>query len=353
MPTGRHPCGGSLVTINPLDVPDWDAQVAALAGADFFHSTAWAEVLAGTYGFTPVYFTRQESGQLRSVLPLMAVDSWLTGKRGVSLPFTDECAPLGVDAASFRLLIESAGQHAQQCGWRYVEYRGGRVFLEDATTATSFHGHRLALAGGEEGLFAKLHSSVRQAIRKGSKSEVSVEREQGLDAMQAFYRLHAATRRRHGAPPQSFRFFANIQRFVLERNKGFVVLARYQGKPVAGAMFFHFGKRALFKFGASDEAFQHLRPNDLVMWEAIKWLAQHGFEQLSFGRTSLANLGLRRFKLGWGTEEYNIDYVRYDVQRASYVTVPDQAVGWQRRLFRALPVPVLRMAGSVLYRHIA
>ena len=341
------------MTINPLDVPDWDAQVAALAGADFFHSTAWAEVLAETYGFTPVYFTRQESGQLQSVLPLMAVESWLTGKRGVSLPFTDECAPLGVDSASCRNLFENAGRYARECGWNYLECRGGRAFLENAPASTSFYGHWLGLAGGEEALFAKLHSSVRQAIRKGSKSGVSVERAQGLDAVQAFYRLHAATRRRHGAPPQSFRFFANIQRLVLACNKGFVVLARYQGKPVAGAMFFHFGKRALFKFGASDEAFQQLRPNDLVMWEAIKWFAQNEFEQLCFGRTSLGNPGLRRFKLGWGTEEHNIDYVRYDVQRASYVTVPDQAVGWQRRLFRVLPVPVLRMAGSVLYRHIA
>jgi len=36
---------------------------------------------------------------------------------------------------------------------------------------------------------------------------------------------------------------------------------------VAGAIFFHSGGQAIYKFGASDETFQHFRGNNLVMWE--------------------------------------------------------------------------------------
>ena len=351
--TGRHPCGGSFQPINPVDDTGWDAKVAAFPEAGFFHSAAWAAVLAGTYGFAPVYFTLNESGRLQGALPMMAVNSWLTGKRGVSLPFTDECEPLGDDAMSFRILFETARRHAEDCGWKYLECRGGRAFLGDAPASTSFYGHQLNLADGQERLFTNLQSSVRQAIRKAARNEITVERSQGLDAVQTFYRLHCLTRRRHGAPPQPFRFFGNIQRFVLAQDKGFLLLARHRTVPVAGAMFFHFGKQALYKFGASDDAFQHLRANDLVMWEAIKWLADKGFAQLRLGRTSLKNTGLRRFKLGWGTEEYKIDYWRYDRRQAGFVIVPDESTGWHNCLFRALPAPLSRGAGSLLYQHVA
>jgi hypothetical protein len=123
--------------------------------------------------------------------------------------------------------------------------------------------------------------------------------------------------------------------------------------PVAAAVFFHWGKKAIYKYGASDEAYQHLRANNLVMWEAIKRYARNGFDQLHFGRTSLINEGLRRFKLGWNTEETMIEYVRYDWKEGGFVTAKDEASGWYNRVFRVLPVSVSRLVGSLLYRHVA
>jgi len=49
-----------------------------------------------------------------------------------------------------------------------------------------------------------------------------------------------------------------------------VVLASFDQENVAGAIYFHLGEKAVFKYGASDKKFQHLRANNLVMWEAIK-----------------------------------------------------------------------------------
>ena len=123
--------------------------------------------------------------------------------------------------------------------------------------------------------------------------------------------------------------------------------------PVAGAVFFHFGKTAIYKFGASHKAFQHLRANNLVMWEAIKWHARRGLGMLDFGRTSLENEGLRRFKLGWGTQERLIDYFRYDQRKAGFVTARDESAGWHNRIFRMLPVPLSRLIGATFYRHVA
>jgi hypothetical protein len=285
--------------------------------------------------------------------PLMEVKSWLTGRRGISLPFTDECAPLCPDAASFHLLHEAALACARARRWRYLEYRGGRSWLGDVPASKSFWGHRLDLRTGEKALFAKIDSAGQRAVRKAEQSGLTVEFSQSPEAIRVFYGLHCLTRKRLGVPPQPFVFFANIQRHIMAPNQGWIVLARQGPVPVAGAVFFHSGKTVVFRFGASDRVFQHLRGNNLVMWTAIRQYAQQGFEVLTFGRTALNNEGLRRFKLGWGTTEYPIEYLHYDVPAARWITATDFSSGWHTPVFRRLPIPISRLIGAVLYRHIA
>src|SRR6202044_4760 len=83
--------------VDPVGLTDWDASLAGQPQTSIFHGAAWAAVLKGTYGYKPKYFTIRQDGGLRSLLPLMEVDSWLSGRRGISLPFTDECEPLSAD----------------------------------------------------------------------------------------------------------------------------------------------------------------------------------------------------------------------------------------------------------------
>jgi hypothetical protein len=347
------PLDSGVRRIDPLEDPDWDARVDALPSASFFHGADWARVLHGTYGFQPVYFALGESEHLQAVLPTMEVSSWLTGRRGISLPFADECGPLCQDAGSFNDLFNAVLGYAKARQWKYVEFRGGKPLFQEAPASTSFFGHRLDLRGGEAAVLGRFDSSVRRAIRKAGESSLVIEFSQDLEAMQAFYGLLCKTRRRHGVPPQPFCFFENIQRHVLGHKKGWVVLARHDRIPVAGAVFFHHGTTALYKFGASDEDFQRLRGNNLVMCEAIKWYARQGCTVLDFGRTSLFNDGLRKFKLGWGSEERTIEYVRYDPRACSFVVSRDKSAGWHNRVFQHLPIFLSRLIGASLYRHIA
>lgn len=345
--------GAAIPPVNPLEDPLWDTKLAACPGATFFHGSAWARVLHDTYGFQPVYFTLGGPERIDALLPLMEVNSWLTGRRGIGLPFTDECAPLCPDAGGFAPLYACALAHARSRNWKYLECRGGRSLFGDVPASTSFYDHLLDLRGGEAALFARTEASVRRAVRKAEQSALTITVAQDLAAVRTFYTLLCKTRQRHGLPAQPFPFFANIHRHILARNQGQIILAHHQGTPVAGAVYFHFGDTAIYKFGASDETLQHLRANNLVMWEAIKWHAGHGFASLDFGRSSLANEGLRKFKLGWGTTERQIDYVRQDLRSDAFVTVKDESAGWYNRIFNHLPVSLSRLAGSMLYKHVA
>src|SRR2546427_13164172 len=81
---------GRARRLSPLEKPGWDKLVRSHRDASFFHSTSWAGVLHDTYGHVPHYFCTLKDERLSAVLPVMEVNSPLTGSRGVSLPFTDE-----------------------------------------------------------------------------------------------------------------------------------------------------------------------------------------------------------------------------------------------------------------------
>ncbi len=337
--------------ISPLEISNWDALVTSRPDFSFFHGAAWARVLMETYGFIPFYLATGPADAPESVLPLMEVDSWLTGRRGVALPFTDECAPLAVSQVDNEKLFQRAVKIGRERGWKYIECRGGRKLFGEVPAALSFYGHHLELATAEEKMFGRLESSVRRAIRKSQKDGVTVEISQALEAVRIFYRLQGATRKRHGLPPQPFEFFVNIHRHILSQNQGMIAVARQGGQAVAASVYFFLGGRAIYKYGASDLARQELRANNSVMWEAIRWLAQRGATQLHFGKTARANVGLRRFKLAWGTTEETLEYVKYDLRKNSFVTDTDAVSGWHNAVFRALPESLARTAGNLLYKH--
>jgi lipid II:glycine glycyltransferase (peptidoglycan interpeptide bridge formation enzyme) len=130
-----------------------------------------------------------------------------------------------------------------------------------------------------------------------------------------------------------------------------VVQASHQGKPIASAVFFQFGSKALYKYGASDPDHQELRANNLVMWEAMKRFSERSLTTLCFGRTDMDHDGLRQFKLGWGTEEHTINYYRHDLRQNAFISEEPQVNGFSKTIFGKLPVPVLNAIGSLAYRH--
>ncbi len=343
-----HPSG---VNQGSLSEPGWSAFLKSQPHASVFHGSEWAAVLNKTYGFEPHYLVKRSGGEITAALPLMEVNSWLTGRRGVSLPFTDDCELLGENAGEVAALILDALEMGRSRGWKYLEFRGGRGHFQDAKPSVTFYGHEIDLAAGETALFERLESSVRRSIRKSEKSGLKIEFLNTLESVKAFYSLLCLTRQRHGMPPQPFRFFENIHGEIISKGMGTVVLASLEGRAVAGAVYLGQGRRAVYKFGASDEKYQELRGNNLVMWNALKWHAAKGFKTLHMGRTSLSNEGLRRFKLGWGAVENTIEYFKHDFGSGEFVSDKDEASGWHNKVFRAMPLGMARLVGAGLYRH--
>ena len=337
--------------VDPARDPDWDRLVATHPDSTVFHRGAWAKVLSQTYRHKPFYLRCSDRSETVALIPIMEVRSVLTGRRGVCLPFTDLCRPLTFGDCDSEFLIDRLTRMAVERNWKYFEVRG-RVSLTPEEPAVAFYGHSLNLCSGLDGLFAGFDSSVRRAIRKAERHGLSVRVVRSKEAVLTFYRLHVQTRKRHGLPPQPIAFFLNLHREIIEPGLGFVVLADNDAGPVAAAVFLHFGEKAVYKYGASDDRQQELRPNNLVMWHGIRFLAESGCETLHFGRTSFHNDGLRRFKLGWGASEETIQYFRYDAAGGVRPPARDKAAGIHNVVFRNLPSGLNCLAGAIIYPHL-
>jgi len=338
--------------LDPVHDPSWDHVVALHRDADCFHTSAWAKVLHQTYNHQPFYLQFSRGRRLTALTPLMEVRSPFTGRRGVCLPFSDACEPLIFDPEAVGLVRDQLVRFAQERRWKHLEIRGGKSFQLAPSAATKFYGHTLDLRSGAEELTTRFASPVRRAIRKAERSDVSAAVVRNRPAISDFYRLHVQTRRRHGLPPQPASFFLNIYEHIIRPGLGFIVLARRGSRPIAAAIFFRFGKNALYKYGASDKRFQEFRANNLVMWRGIQFLARNAAEKLHFGRTACENDGLRRFKLSWGTEEETIDYFRIDSSGGQCLIAAPHHSGFHKRIFGRLPLAFNRLAGSMIYPHL-
>ncbi|MES2439806.1 MAG: GNAT family N-acetyltransferase [Verrucomicrobiota bacterium] len=282
----------------------------------------------------------------------MEVKSWLTGCRGVSLPFSDFSGPLWIRPEHSRSVYQALLELASGRKWKHLEIRAGGIPPLGAASFRTYQSHQLDLGRGIKAIEKGLHPSVGRAIRKAERGGIAVTVERSAEAMNSFYELHSRTRRRHGLPPQPVGFFRAISKNLIEADLGRIVLAKLGDVPIAGAVFLHSGGNAVYKYGASDTAHWPMRPNHLIMWTAIRHLVESGFKSLHFGRTAATDEGLIRFKLSWGAVSEPLPYFRYNGSGHAWLTEKPQSDESRPMPFRHLPLIINRLAGRLIYPHL-
>lgn len=341
-----------LQIINPISYPDWDALLVRNNDHSFFHSSAWARVLAATYGFKPLYFVDIKQSQLAVLMPFMETHNILAVKRGVSLPFTDQCVPYAPNKESLKGAIEEAFEYGLKNKWSYTEWRDGSYFPEVISPWEKYYIHDIDLTKTEAKLFADLRGNNRRNIKKAGREGVIIKIDQSFESVKKFYRLNLMTRRRHGFPAQPFAFFNNVLEHIISKGYGIVVSAYHAETMIASSIFFNFGQSAIYKYSASKPEYHFLRPNNLIMWEAIKWYKRQGITTLSLARTEFQNQGLLRYKRAWGARESVLKYYRYDIGRKSYLQKRPGNTDLYRDLFARTPTSILRIIAHFFYRYV-
>jgi hypothetical protein len=345
-------------TLNPLRDCRWDALVEGHPASSVFHTSGWLAALHRSYGYEPVaYTTSPPGGPLANGMVFCRIESWLTGRRLVSLPFSDHCAPLVETPDQLTGICAFLEGEARSQGWRYIEIRPKAPVVEPQRglrgmkPSHAFFIHTLDLRPTVDDLFRGFHTdSVQRRIGRAERAGLTEEQGRSERLVRMFHDLLVLTRRRHRLPPQPLDWFRN-----LSASFGDALTIRVVSKddrPLAGVLILSFGRTVVYKYGGSDARFHYLGGMPLLMWRTIQDAKRSGALELDLGRTDSDDTGLIRFKERWGAVRTPVAYLRWPPEFSQRRHSPGFGRKLAGQVLSHLPDVLLKATGERLYRHV-
>ncbi|MGA8022826.1 MAG: GNAT family N-acetyltransferase [Candidatus Acidiferrales bacterium] len=344
-------------TLDPLTDSAWDDLVARHPRSSVFHQRGWLEALAQTYGYRPVAFTTSPpNGVLKNGLLFCQINSWLTGSRLVSLPFSDHCDPLCDSPDEMISLADGCQALLDEERRQYIEVRPTDEDLGRTCSKAGFQPvghyflHVLDLSPNLETLFQSFDKdSVQRRIRRAERASLIEKCGTSPELLQDFYRLFVITRGRHHLPPPPFAWFQNLVQ--CQGNTLEIRVAYHNGSAIAAILTLRFREIGYFKYGCSDARFNKFGATPWLLWRAIAAAKGSGALAFDLGRTQQDNAGLLAFKDHWARNHQRLVYWRFPGGPSR-----DGSDGWKlkiaKRVFSCMPKRLLAASGKLIYRHI-
>jgi len=346
-----------LFQLDPTRDIRWREFLEFNPSASIFHSVGWLNALQSTYGYRPVAFTTSPPNQeLKNGLVCCEVNSWITGRRLVSLPFSDHCEPLFTAAADLIFLFQSLQAQLKSQNWKYFEVRPVFWNLGQLNESTGFIPgrkyflHILNLFRGLEEVFGNLDKdSVQRRVRHAERAGLTESFGTSEKLLKAFYALFVATRGRHQVPPMPYLWFQNL---IKSQGEALEIRVAFMDEtPIAAILTLRFRDVLYYKYGCSDVKFNNLGAMPWLLWRAISNAKGEGANTFDMGRTEEDNVGLLTFKNHWVPHPNQLIYWRYP-HASSFDSIDSWKLKFAKKLFSQMPVSLLTLAGRLIYRHI-
>jgi lipid II:glycine glycyltransferase (peptidoglycan interpeptide bridge formation enzyme) len=286
------------------------------------------------------------------------VDSWLTGKRLVAVPFSDHCDLLIDPGPDLGAICTELSEDLERQKLQYIEFRStgpvGAIECELKCCA-SYYLHHIDLQQSIADLFKKLHkNSTQRKIRRAEREGIKYEEGHSEALLEAFNRLWIPTRRRHFVPPQPASWFRNLIECFGDALK--IRVASKDEQPIAAILTVLHKDVLIYKYGCSDSAFHRYGGVHLLLWRAILDAKRDGLSVFDMGRTELSNKGLVTFKDRWGSTRTNLHYSTLSNVPAVKAETRTEKSNWKEQLVKRiipfLPDSAFKVVGCVMYRHL-
>ncbi len=345
-----------MFLIDPLTDPRWSALAEGHPNACAFHTRGWMQALASTYGYQPFAVCSSGPGEtLADVLPVCRVESWLTGRRLVALPFTDHCQPLVAASSAASEITEYLADLARRERYRFVEIRPAHaadaIAVSNNEPVARYMAHWLDLDRPLEQVFASFDKdSIQRRIRRAEREDMSYEEGRSDDLISRFYELMVRTRRRHQLPPQPIQWFRNLAALMGD-SVNFRVVSK-EHAAIAAIVTLQHRNSMIYKYGCSDERYHQFGCMPLLFWKMIQDAKTAGIPLVDFGRSDRDNPGLIRFKDQWGTRRTELCYYRFPHLSTASGGRTENRNRVARAVFSHLPDVALKAVGRLVYRHI-
>lgn len=346
-----------IYQIDPTKDARWAELLEKHPKAGVFHTVGWLQALRRTYGYQPVAFTTSAPNrELTNSVVFCRINSWLTGRRLVSLPFSDHCEPLCDSDEDLSFLIRYLRTVREPQSWKYLEVRPIVEGFADASETNTFRPsaryflHVLDLSPNLTDLFQSFdRDSVQRRIRRAERAGLVEKCGRSEELLSDFYSLFVVTRGRHNLPPMPYSWFLNLIRY---QGGALEIRVAYKDEiPISAILTLGFRKTVFYKYGCSARKFNRFGATPWLLWRAIVAAKSNGAIKFDLGRTEQGDRGLLDFKNHWVPQPIPLVYWRFPVGSSF-----ESADCWQlkaaKRMFSCMPNTLLTVVGRLLYRHI-
>jgi hypothetical protein len=343
--------------LDPIQDPRWAQLVQKHPKASVFHTVAWLQALRCTYGYEPVAFTTSPpTGELQNGIVFCRINSWLTGCRLVSLPFSDHCEPLCDSTEVVNFLIRYLQSALEHEGWKYLQVRSVNGNLSQTgdgigcLPGARYFLHTLDLRPDLDEIFRSLDKdSVQRRIQRAERAVLVEKCGRSEDLLKEFYALFVITRGRHHVPPSPYAWFRNLIHY---HGKALEIRLAYKDEtPIAAILTLQYKNVVCYKYGCSDARFNKFGATPWLFWRAIAAAKSNGANLFDMGRTQQDNAGLLAFKNQWVPQPKRLVYWQYP-----YASSLDSVGDWKLKIakgaFSLMPGRLLTIIGELVYRHI-
>lgn len=331
----------------------WDQFVTQNPDGMPTHMAYWQAILKKIYRYQCFFLYAQQDNEIVGVLPLFFVNSLITGRGLHSMPG----ALCSGDNRIALSLISEANRIADIIKADYLLLRDSRTKWGGAgLDAIHVHsGVRLSLNSDPKIIWNQLNKDVRRYLRHSqSLPDVRMDKSQG--DLRDFYTAFLAFSHKAGTPLFKFDFLNEVANKNLESRQVFV--SYVNNKPVGGYFNLMVGNTLYGFWGAALHDYRAYHINHQAYWASIEYACEKGLKTLDLGRSSDPS-GQLQFKSQWGDTIYPI-YQLFQIYRgkaptalmASNVHDDGRNLSFFRRVWTRLPVPVVRVLGPYIRRHI-
>ncbi len=344
-----------VTIINSTD-KRWLDFITEKSNSSIFHHPIWIDNLKQCYGYNPFVVTCfDEQDKICGGIPVMEVDGFLTGKRWISIPFTDYCEPLYEDISILMRLTAGIIELSRERNIPAIELRWEYPYRNEINYDEKYVYHVMPLSSERESLFHKVNKRTREYIKSSIKKGINISLDTSEEAMKKFYRLQLITRKRHGIPVQPWKYFYLLEKNIISQGMGFILLAHFDNQCIAGIVCLKWNKTIIVKYAASDLGnIGKINPNHLLWWKAAEWGCENGYTNIHGGRSDLSGKGLREFKDHLGYDEYLLKYSEVTGKKHTINKINDEKSFARRMMNQVIshsPLWVTKTMGELLYRH--
>jgi serine/alanine adding enzyme len=330
----------------------WDKYVMSSNIAVCYHLTAWKDIIEASFGHKTYYLLAEDMhNEIKGILPLVQLKSILFGNFMVSLPYFNYGGICADNDEIDRQLLKKAAdiaaeKHAGHIEFRHTRQTGGGLPVKTAKVCM-----HLSLPDTPDELWKSFPSKLRSQIRKPSKEALYVKIGK-MEELDGFYDVFAVNMRDLGTPVYSKEFFRNILRVFHDSSWICTVFAK-DGQPVASGFLLGFKERLEIPWASSLRSFNHVSPNMLLYWHALKFACEMGYRSFDFGRSTPGE-GTYRFKEQWGAKPVQL-YWHYWLQNggpAPELNPKNPKYQVAIKIWQRLPVSLTKLIGPAIVKNL-